>query len=114
MTQGPACSTVAGRTSPFLPSIPSTAIFALPHHARPDSGRRHCRWIVRAPAPGLRRLALLVFLAKSLDLDVHARGQIELHERVHRLLCRLENVEQALMGANLKLLARLFVHVRRT
>src|ERR1019366_3891506 len=38
----------------------------------------------------------------------------ELHERVHRLLRRLENIETALMGADLKLLSRLLVHVRGT
>src|ERR1022692_1571193 len=48
------------------------------------------------------------------DLHIHARGQIELHQRVHRLLCRLENIEQALVGADLELLPRLLIHVRRT
>src|SRR5208283_5020309 len=47
------------------------------------------------------------------DLDVHARRQVELAQRVNRLLGRLEDIEQALMGADLKMLARLLVHVRR-
>src|ERR1700733_703931 len=51
---------------------------------------------------------------KRLNLHIHTRRQIELHQRVHRLLRRLENIEQALMCADLKLLPRLLVHVRRT
>ena len=48
-----------------------------------------------------------MFLAECLDFDVHTGRQLELHERVHRLLRRLENIEQALVGADLKLLSRL-------
>src|SRR5207248_4715937 len=39
-------------------------------------------------------------------------GKVEFHQRVHRLLRGLEDVEQTLVGADLKLLARLLVHVR--
>jgi hypothetical protein len=53
------------------------------------------------------------FFTESLDFDVHARGKIELHERVHRLRGWLKNVEQPLVRADLKLLARFLVHVRR-
>ena len=53
-------------------------------------------------------------LLERLDLDVHAGRQIELHQRVHRLLGRLEDVDQPLVGADLERLARLLVHVRRT
>src|SRR5690348_5811555 len=49
----------------------------------------------------------------QLDLDVDAGREVELAERVDRLLRRLEDVEQALVGADLELLARLLVHVRR-
>src|SRR5580704_4923576 len=49
---------------------------------------------------------------ERLDLDVHARGKLQLHQRVHRLLRRFENIEQTLMSADLELLARLLVHVR--
>src|SRR6266852_1142955 len=49
---------------------------------------------------------------KRLDLDVHTRRLVELHECIHRLLRGLENVEQTLVGADLELLARLLVHVR--
>src|SRR5271157_105741 len=49
----------------------------------------------------------------ELDFDVHARGQVELAQRVDGLLGRLEDVEQTFMSTNFKMLARLFVHVRR-
>src|SRR5437763_3998549 len=48
----------------------------------------------------------------QLDLDVDAGGEVELAERVDRLLRRLEDVEQTLVGADLELLARLLVDVR--
>ena len=41
----------------------------------------------------------------QLDLDVDARGEIELAERIDGLLGRLQDVEQPLVGANLELLA---------
>src|SRR6266851_4035919 len=55
-----------------------------------------------------------MFFTERLDLDIHTRGQIKLHQRVHRLLRRLENIEQALVGTDLKLFPRLLVHMRRT
>jgi hypothetical protein len=48
---------------------------------------------------------LFVFLAKRLNLDIHACRQIELHQRIHSLLRGLENIEQTLVGTNLELLA---------
>src|SRR5689334_19467383 len=48
----------------------------------------------------------------ALDLDVDAGGQVELHERVERLLRRLDDVEQALVRPDLELLAALLVDVR--
>src|SRR5271165_1746896 len=97
----------------FLPRIPLTAIVLsltpLPHSAVCcDRGLRRGSFVF------LELSALLVFLPERLDLHVHTRRKLELHERVHGLLRRLENVEQALMSANLKLLTRLLVHVRRT
>ena len=47
------------------------------------------------------------------DLDVDARGEIELHERVHSLAGRLKDVDQALMRSHLELFARIFIFVRR-
>src|SRR5215470_7733922 len=48
----------------------------------------------------------------ELDLHVDARGEVELAEGVDRLLGGLEDVEQALVRADLELLARLLVDVR--
>src|ERR1051326_3254902 len=50
-------------------------------------------------------------LLLELDLHVDARGEVELAEGVDRLLRGLEDVEQALVGADLELLARLLVDV---
>src|SRR5690242_7785166 len=50
---------------------------------------------------------------ERLDLHIHARRQIQLHQRVHRIRRRLQNVNQPLVRAHFKLLARLLVHVRR-
>src|SRR5690606_15600470 len=48
----------------------------------------------------------------QLDFDVHARGEVELHQRVDRLRGGLHDVEQPLVGAHLELLARLLVDMR--
>src|ERR1019366_6066159 len=57
---------------------------------------------------------LFMLFPERLDLYINTRRQIELHQRIDRLLRRLKYVEQALVGADLKLLPRLLVHVRRT
>src|SRR6266567_2245104 len=57
-------------------------------------------------------MVAIALIPLRLDLDVHAGAQIELHQRIERLLRRLEDVEQALVGTNLELLARLLVDVR--
>src|ERR1700722_3504752 len=54
-----------------------------------------------------------MFASESFDLNVHARRKIELHQRIYRVWRGLENVDQALVCAHLKLLARFLVHVRR-
>src|SRR5262249_33932935 len=51
-------------------------------------------------------------VTKRLDLDIHPRRQIQLHERIHGIRRGLENVDQPLVGAHLELLARFLVHVR--
>src|SRR6185312_1900298 len=48
----------------------------------------------------------------QLDFDVDARGEVELHQRVHRLRSRVNDIEQALMRAHFELLAALLVDVR--
>src|SRR5260370_31259457 len=54
-----------------------------------------------------------MFLAKCFNLHIHSRRQIELHQRIDRLLRRLQNIQQPLVRADFKLLPRLFIHVRR-
>src|SRR5215471_3945072 len=57
--------------------------------------------------------SLRSLLSESLDLDVHADWQLELHQSVHRLRGGLEDVQEPLVGPHLELLARLLVDVRR-
>src|SRR3981189_3429884 len=57
---------------------------------------------------------MLIFPISELDLDVDAGGEIELHQRVHRLRRRIDDIEQPLVCAHLELLAALLVDVRRT
>ena len=47
----------------------------------------------------------------KLDLDVDARRKLELHERVNRFVCRVHNVHQALVRADLVLVTSIFVDV---
>src|SRR5437764_6787784 len=54
-----------------------------------------------------------VSLRAELDLDVDAGGEVELHQRVHGLRRRVDDIEQPLVGPHLELLAALFVDVRR-
>src|SRR3954466_4676061 len=49
----------------------------------------------------------------ELDFHVHARGEVELHERIDRLRGGIDDVEHALVRAHLELLARLLIDVRR-
>src|SRR5688572_3654664 len=51
--------------------------------------------------------------ALELDLDVDAGREVELHQGIDGLRGRFDDVEQPLMGADLELLARLLVDVRR-
>src|SRR5882757_8940815 len=50
----------------------------------------------------------------ELDLDVDTGGQVELHQSIDGLRGRVDNVEQALVGAHLELFTALLVDVRRT
>src|ERR1043165_4583330 len=49
----------------------------------------------------------------KLDLHIHAGGDIQLAQSVNGLLCRLENVEQPFVRANLVLIACFLIDVRR-
>src|SRR5580658_6489583 len=53
-----------------------------------------------------------VFAPEGFDFHVHARRQIELHQRVDRVRRWLQDVDQPLVRAHFKLLARFLVHVR--
>src|ERR1700687_3334528 len=57
---------------------------------------------------------IFVFLppGAELDLALHAGGEIELHQRVHRLRRRIDDIEQSFMGAHLELLAALLFVLR--
>src|ERR1044072_8594670 len=61
-----------------------------------------------------RMLMSLSLSSSKLDLDVNAGGEIELHQRIHRLRRRIDDVEQSLVRAHLELLAALLVDMRRT
>src|SRR5687767_9695062 len=63
--------------------------------------------------PSMPCISAPSLLSEGLDLDVHARRQLELHQGVDRLAGRLEDVEQPLVGPSLELLARLLVDARR-
>src|SRR5579862_1236801 len=98
-THGPACNTVHGTAVPssaktcvipnLIPSMPLTPISLFPS-----------------------RLLRRVLSAKRLDLHIHARRQVELHQRVHRVRSRLQNIDQPFVRPHLELLARFLVHVR--
>src|SRR6516225_9577969 len=49
----------------------------------------------------------------QLDLHVHARGKLELHEGVHRLVGGIDDVHESLVGAQLELITRVLVGMRR-
>src|SRR6478672_9111582 len=66
-------------------------------------------------SPILMGLGVQKLGGKSLDLDrdIHARRQVEFLQLVHRLGRWLDYIKEPLVGANLKLVHRLFVDVRR-
>ncbi len=49
---------------------------------------------------------------RALDFDVDAAGEIETHQSVDRLVCWLENIDQAIVRSKLEVLHRLLVDVR--
>ena len=50
----------------------------------------------------------------GLDLNVDTRRQIKAHQRIKRVLGRLDDVDEALVCTDLKLLAALFINVGST
>src|SRR4051812_45471940 len=89
-------STVTGSESPssvkmrVMPTLRPTSpkVIFLPFQTKPRAG---C-------------VAGFVFL--QLDLDVDAGREVELHQRVHGLVGRIDDVHQAQMRADLELVAR--------
>src|SRR6267143_1014052 len=67
----------------------------------------YCSRFLQSPDDLLHRVP------ERLDFHVHARRQVQLHQRIHRIRRRLQNVDQPLVRAHFKLLARLLVHVWR-
>lgn len=70
---------------------------------------RPARLGLYAAAPEVRDGQLVLL---ETDLHVHAGSQIQFHQRVHRLLGGLYNIEYALVSADLELITSVFVHVR--
>src|SRR6202795_1345638 len=129
ITHGPACNTVAGRTSPFeskscvmptfLPRIPETLAisFSVPAWLA-DYFTAAIGWVSYSSnrdreRPTTNDQRLFMFLSKRLNPPTHARRQIELHQRIDCLLRRLQNIEQPLVGADFKLLPRFLIDMRR-
>src|SRR5215510_8471194 len=83
------------------------------HSARYDALRASLTEAAHSSLGDSLRESLGVLLAEGLDLDVDARGKIELHQRVDGLGRRLEDVQQPFVGPDLELLAALLVHVGR-
>src|SRR5437762_14227233 len=114
ITHGPACKTVAGCTSPlssnscviptFFPKIPATfAIsFSIPAWpvgywlacvARAALARESRGASLRRTAEGGCPHALLMFFPECLNLHIHSGRKVELHERLHCLRRRIQNVD---------------------
>src|SRR6185437_7423520 len=77
-----------------------TGIGEYPGHS--DLLRDHSGTHVLIPHPAL-----------ELDLDVDAGGKVELHQRVHRLRRRIDDVQETLVRAHLELFAARLIDVRR-
>ena len=43
--------------------------------------------------------------SSNFDFDIDTGGQVELHQRVHGLGCRVNDIQQTLMRADLELIA---------
>src|ERR1700756_805653 len=94
----------------FLPRIPDTDIFfSFPHHAGHSVSTVGVAQSSKTKSSRLKSSLLL----NRFDLDVDAGRKIELHERIDRLLGWFEDVDQALVRADLEGLAGLLVDVGR-
>src|SRR5260370_14658037 len=119
---GPASITVTGIAVPFSPNTWVIPTF-LPNNPLsisyplflavgagftpacvPGTQTTVLQWLV--PCPSCDKVSL------QLDFDVHACGQIQSCQGLNCFVGRLNNNYQALMCANLKLLARIFINKR--
>src|SRR6267154_1522207 len=96
----------------FLPMIPWMDIAVVSPLVSRSVASTGSAWRRRPSRPTFARL-LGVLLAEGLDLHVHSRRQVELHQRVHRLGSGLEDVEEPPVSPDLELLTALLVHVGR-
>ena len=55
---------------------------------------------------------IVLIRSVQFDLDVDAGGEIELHQRIDGLVGRIDDIHQALVGADFVLIARILVDVR--
>src|ERR1700731_2538158 len=67
--------------------------------------------VIPSLVPRMPFLAMLADLL--LDVDVDAGRQIDAHQRVNGLRCRIEDVDQSLVGAHFEMLPRVLVFMRR-
>src|SRR5690606_3861096 len=95
---------------PTIRSASARVVSAVSHAARPSAARPSAaRPSTKARPVWVRRR----FIGRSdLDLDVDPAGQLQLHEGVDGLGRGREDIDEALVGARLELLAALLVHVR--
>ena len=49
----------------------------------------------------------------QLDLNVDARGKLKLHQSVHRLIGRIDDIHQSLVGADFVLIPGILIDMRR-
>src|ERR1700729_3608848 len=89
----------------WSPTSPDTAFAALPPRGYP--WRKRSRSIRSDPPMYKPESCRFGFFARipsvQLDLDVYAGRQLQLHQRVHGLVRGIEDVHEALMGAQLEL-----------
>jgi len=67
------------------------------------------------PQPQIKKLWYVRnYKLLQFDFNIHASRQIQLHQRINRLVSRVDNVHQTLVSTDFKLVARSLVDVRRT
>src|SRR4029079_18398488 len=68
--------------------------------------------VIQAPTRPPSIAALEPGRSIQLDLDVHARRQLQAHQGIDRLVGRVDDVHEPLVGAQLELIAGVLVGVR--